>query len=493
MVKTKSLRINPYLLSIFLLVALIYSCREPNISADPSLMVEFHNARIGDEHGLIDTLLFDTILVDFGSVTKYFKVVNPHNEAINISTIQLMGGDNSQFRINVDGVAGNTATDVLIEPKDSIYVFAEVTIDPGDIDLPFIVEDSVQFNVNGNEQYIKLLAYGQNAHFHEGADTLAATTTTWIDDKPHVILGYVYIDTDKELNIQQGVNVHLHNGSSIVAQGNLNVYGTKDSIVTFSGTRLEYEYQDLTGQWGAIFLGRNTNPHLENFEIRNAIVGLSIGSDFIIETEDFSFENATNCTIKCGIIRNSLGPNLVSYLSNVKAENCLFYDSNQSIALVWGGEHQFDHCTVYSNAGRDPSVLVSNFFSYQATNNDSITNISTAVINATFNNSIIHGALEQELAYVTLDTLDQVKEDLNINFNYCLLKDTMMNAIPVYNNCIFNEDPMFANPNVQQGKDFRLLEISPCINKGTASEVTLDLSGLMRNDGMPDIGCYEFE
>jgi len=449
-------------------------------------MLEFHNDRIGDEHGLTDTLLFDTILVEFGSVTKYFKVVNPHNDAVNISTIQLVGGDDSQFRINVDGVPGSTATDVLIEPKDSIYVFAEVTIDPGDIDTPFIVEDSVEFNLNGNLQYVKLLAYGQNAHFYF-ADTLTENTD-WIDDKPHVIIGYVLIDTLKELNIREGVNVHLHNGSSILAKGNLNVYGTKDSIVSFSGTRLEYDYQDVPGQWGAIFLSRTTTPYLENFDIRNAVVGLSIGSDFSIMTEDFSYDNATNATLKCGVIRNSFGPNLVSYLSNVKAENCLFYDSNQSVALVWGGDHQFDHCTINGNAGRDPVVLISNFL--ETYPDEETTIINAAIMNATFNNSIVHGGLEQELAYVTLD---EIKDELNINFNNCLLKDTMKNDIVEYENCIFNENPLYVMPNSLQGKDFNLTEESPCIDKGVSSDVTLDLSGKMRSDGMPDMGCYEFE
>jgi len=484
------LKTNSYLFYLIaLLVVLIYSCREPIISDDPSLLLEFHNDRIKDEHGLIDTLLFDTLLVEFGSVTKYFKVVNPHNSAVNISTIQLMGGDNSQFRINVDGVPGNTAADVLIEPKDSIYVFAEVTVDPNDINTPFIVEDSIQFNLNGNEQYVKLLAYGQNAHFYE-ADTLDENTD-WRDDKPYVILGYVLIDTLVELNLHEGVNVHLHNGASIVAKGNLNVMGKKDSIVTFSGTRLEYDYQDVTGQWGAIFLGRSTTHHLENFEIRNAVVGLSVGSDFSLKTEEFSYANVTNCTLKCGIIQNSLGPNIVSYLSNVKAENCLFYNSNQSIALTWGGDHQFDHCTVYGNSGRDPVVVVSNYLIYQ-TDSDTA-NLSSATINATFNNSIIYGGLEQELAFATIDTVPEIVENLNVQFNYCLLKDTMKNAIPQYNNCIFNENPLFANPNVLQGKDFRLLEDSPCIDKGMPSDVLLDLSGIMRSDGMPDIGCYEFE
>jgi len=404
-------------------------------------MLEFHSDGIYEDPYLTDTLLFDTILVEFGSVTKYFKVVNPHNDAINISTIQLMGGDDSQFRINVDGVPGSTATDVVIEPQDSIYVFAEVTIDPGDIDTPFIVEDSVQFNLNGNLQYVKLLAYGQNAHFHFG-DTLEENTD-WIDDKPHVIVGYTLIDTLVELNIREGVNVYLHNRSAIIAKGNLNVYGKKDSIVTFSSTRLEHRYQDVPGQWLAIFLSRNTNSYLENFEIRNAVVGLSIGSDFSVMTEDFNYDNATNATLKCGIIRNSFGPKV---------------------------------------------VLISNFL--ETFPDDETTIINAATMNATFNNSIVHGTLEQELAYVTLD---DIKEDLNITFNHCLLKDTMKNDIVVYENCIFNENPLYMMPDSLQRKEFNLTEDSPCIDKGAASDVLLDLSGKMRSDGMPDIGCYEFE
>jgi len=468
-------------------VVFIYSCREPIISDDPSLMLEFYNAGVGDDHGLVDTLLFDTILVDFGSTTKYFKMLNPHNDVINISTIQLMGGDNSQFRINVDGVAGNTATDIELEPQDSIYIFAEVTVDPSNINTPFIVEDSVQFITNGNEQYVKLLAYGQNAHFYF-RDTLKKNTE-WTDDKPYVIMNHLFIGAENELTIKEGVNVYLHNGAYIAANGNLNIYGTKDSLVTFGGTRLEHDYQDTPGQWGTIFLNRNTTNYLEGFHIKNALVGLIIGADFNIETNQFTYENATNCTLKNGIISNSFGPNLRSYLSNVGAENCLLYNSDRNLELLWGGIHQYTHCTIVpgGRSHRDPTVVLSNYL--ENLENDVLV-AYTATLDATFTNSIIYGSsLDQEIAYVPLENYE---DELIVNFENCLLKDTMNNAIPTYNDdCIFNENPMFTSPGKEE--DFTLMEGSPCINSGKDAGILLDLNGNMRNGSNPDIGCYEFQ
>ena len=59
----------------------------------------------------------------------------------------LKNDPNSFFRINVDGITGNIAKDVEIAGKDSLYIFAEVTIDP-DAPLsnsPFVIEDYLVF------------------------------------------------------------------------------------------------------------------------------------------------------------------------------------------------------------------------------------------------------------------------------------------------------------------------------------------------------------
>jgi hypothetical protein len=53
-----------------------------------------------------DTVIFDTVFTTIGSVTKQFKVYNPSSDEVTISSIALARGQQSKYRINVDGVPG---------------------------------------------------------------------------------------------------------------------------------------------------------------------------------------------------------------------------------------------------------------------------------------------------------------------------------------------------------------------------------------------------
>ena len=80
----------------------------------------------------------------------------------------MAGGASSSYRINIDGDAGTSFNDIEIPAKDSIYVFAEVTVNPNAANLPFIIEDSIEFLTNGILQQVQLNDYGQNANFFNG-------------------------------------------------------------------------------------------------------------------------------------------------------------------------------------------------------------------------------------------------------------------------------------------------------------------------------------
>jgi len=69
-------------------IIIVASCKEPGITDDPNDTVTFE----------VDTLLFDTVFVTFGSTTKNFNVYNPHDRTIEISSIMLTGGDESPYR-----------------------------------------------------------------------------------------------------------------------------------------------------------------------------------------------------------------------------------------------------------------------------------------------------------------------------------------------------------------------------------------------------------
>ena len=88
-----------------------YSCQRPDdFTTNPEDMLAFS----------LDTLRFDTVFTSLGSATRSIKVYNRANRAIRISSISVASGAASKFRINVDGIPGNEATDVEILANDSI-------------------------------------------------------------------------------------------------------------------------------------------------------------------------------------------------------------------------------------------------------------------------------------------------------------------------------------------------------------------------------------
>ena len=143
---------------------LFQACRQENpISDDPTHKLAFS----------CDTVLFDTVFTSLGSSTHRLVIYNPYPQDLNISEVRLMGGDQSRFKCNLDGETGSVFHDKIIPATDSLYTFLNVTIDPDDSNTPFVVEDSLLFVTNGNRQVIKLVAWGQNAHYIIGDQTVS--------------------------------------------------------------------------------------------------------------------------------------------------------------------------------------------------------------------------------------------------------------------------------------------------------------------------------
>ena len=95
-----------------------------------------------------DTVYLDTVFTNIGSSTYNLKVYNKSNKNIHIPTIKLGRGNNSKYRISVDGLTGKIFNDIPILAKDSIYIFIETTIDYDQVTNP-IYTDSIVFD-NGN-------------------------------------------------------------------------------------------------------------------------------------------------------------------------------------------------------------------------------------------------------------------------------------------------------------------------------------------------------
>ena len=519
-----------YLFPLVFLMYLLFamSCgRSDDFDTSSDVMLEFS----------VDTLRFDTVFTELGSATRILKLYNRRSKPIQISSISIKDDPNSFFRLNIDGIPTNTANEIEIAANDSLYIFGEVTIDP-DMPLsqsPFVIEDEIHFEVNGNMQTVYLEAWGQNANyipnrFSFGQQTLFLPTPpsppipgskvypcgdsfwTWDDEKPYVIYGTVAF-FGCELTITPGTRIHVHGGLArqfdpiamqnfffndgrfIMATGStLKIEGTIDEPVIITGDRLEEPFQDVSGQWWGLLLSRGSSGHkIEHAEIKNSIVGAVVDS-------------LVDLTINNSKIYNTSNVGLVGVHSGrVEANNCLFYDNGgNAVRMIEGGDYEFNHCTLASYGVDASALYMSNILCLdQLTCNP----CQEYRLNALFRNSIIYGSRRDEVDLFDGDECDGVESNspLNYKFRNCIVRvdELTTQAMGKYSDFFEHCDPcqnadgnavLFFDPN---DDDYHLDSLSIAENQGiplTVGGVNLgiDLDGVARDGVEPDQGCYEY-
>lgn len=458
-----------------------------------------------------DTVIFDTVFSTIGSVTEVLKVYNPNNFPVTISRVAIAGGSQSDYIINVDGETGPTVEDITIRKNDSLFIFVEVTVDPQNSNSPMIVSDSILFTTNNIKQSVKLVAWGQDAHYHtantfalfldENNDSIkifyhsVTCNETWTNDKPHVIYGYAIIEPGCVLNIQEGSKLHFYNNSGLIVgtpflvfpESSLKVNGTLDNPVVFTGTRLDEAYREDPGQWDRIWFTLNSvNSEINYAIIKNGNIGIHA---------DTNLNGTPTVTIKNSVIKNHAGLGILGQGSYIYAENTVVANCGQYLAaLIYGGKYEFNHCTFANfwefGSRTDPSIILNNYIE-DANENQYPRDMEMA----SFTNCIIYGGLENELF------LDGVNEALfEYTFDHCILKtDTNTSDASRFINIIKNpanislngvtQDPIFTDAS---DGDFSIFETSVARNNGVQTSVTLDIENNMR-DADPDIGAYEYE
>jgi len=461
---------------------MLSSCDKDVITTDPDVMLGFST----------DTITFDTVFVSLGSTTKQFKVYNEELQKVNIANLQLAGGSNSPFRLNVDGIPGDNFKDVELLAEDSLYVFVEVTIDPTDANMPFIVEDSILFTINGNEQVIQLVAYGQNAVI---LNNVSVCDETFTSDLPYVFFNLVFVPEDCFLNIEEGTEIFVHRRARFIIEGNLNINGTVQNQVQFQGDRLESFFQELSAQWTGIELLRGSEATVNHAFIRNGVYGFVMGSILSdsVSLSDFTAENAPLLTINNSIIQNCFLSGISSFFGNVIATNTLIHTCGENnFQAGFGGDYQFYHSTLanYGSSSlthRDPIVSVTNAIQVQEDENTIV--IQSRPASVLFVNSIIHGDAEEEIAIAAVEGQATIAS----LFDHCLISTMLDTSLLIFDNCIFNplrQDTLFVD---RRAWDYHLHPLSPAIDGALPTIIETDLEGNMRTGEGADIGCYEFQ
>lgn len=435
----------------------------------------------------VDTLTFDTVFTSMGSFTLDVKVLNPQGQKVNVSNVRLEKGNNSFFRLNVNGVSGNSVSNIELAANDSFHVFATVKIDPRNQNNPFVIEDRLIATLNGKDFSIPVIAYGQDANYIVDS---VLKTQTWDDKKPYVIIHNALVDSNETLTIPAGCRVYVHADSRLYVAGTLKVNGTKQDSVVFQGDRLDRDYFGYEGypaEWGGIYFTRYSYAsEIHHAILRNCGNSTGAGLPSAIQLEpDLLIDDKPQLTITHSVIENSIGYGILSFKGSLKAENCLVNACGaQALAIVQGGEYEINNCNfvVYNsdkiNHLKEPAVAILNYFDIG--NNQYIADS----LNAVLRNCVIWGSLEDEAFF---DRVEQYK--YNVTLENCLLRKK--DAIPAFvkqANCLINQDPKFVD---HTKWDYHLQQGSPLIDAGTSTVLIPDDLDNRPRTGKPDIGCYE--
>ncbi len=458
------------------------SCRKDKIITSSSAKLAFSS----------NSILFDTVFTTVGSTTIPLVVYNNNNEKIKISSIRLGGGNYSNFKLNIDGTAASQINNLEIAAKDSIYIFVKVTVDPNNSNSPFVINDSILFETNGNLQIVKLVAWVQNAYYytpnHFGPNlppySIIRHNDVWTNDKPHVIYGYAVVDSNFSLTIKANTRVYLHPNAVlwVYRDASLKVEGTLGNQVTFQGDRLENDYQQVPGQWSKIWITEGSECNINYAVIKNGTVGIQV---------DTLPDNCTAPSLKITntIIENMSAVGILAQGSWVEAYNCVVGNCGQN--AVWlniGGNYNFIHCTIgnYWNYSvrQTASLDINNHYT-------DINNVGHGRnLKANFGNCIVYGDLSDE---IELD--NSTSAAFNYNFDHCLLKtklDSAASFLSSCNNCIYNNDPLFSST---ANNNYQISSGSAAIEKGLRSiALTVPFDILRHNRTIkiaPDIGAYE--
>src|SRR5690554_3421015 len=262
------------------MTVVLSGCKKDNYNTSPDFRLAFST----------DSVKFDTVFTTVGSATQMIKVYNRENAYVHINNVRLLNDPNNSFRINVDGLPGDHLTEIEIGPKDSIFIFIEVTVTPNADALYPFVEGKIEFETNGNKQSVDLVAWGWDAIFYvpdvfptNGLPNYSIIsddpggTVTWTAEKPIVVYGYLVVDSLQTLVVEPGAQVFFHQGAGlwVYRGGNIKAIGTLEDPIVFQGDRLEPFYADQPGQWDRIWINEGSvNNVFEHVEIKNNFIGI---------------------------------------------------------------------------------------------------------------------------------------------------------------------------------------------------------------------------
>ncbi|RKD12346.1 hypothetical protein BCY91_11865 [Pelobium manganitolerans] len=453
------------ILTLLFTVFVLFACRkEEKIDRSSNARLQFST----------DSLLFDTVFTSSGTTNRSLKIFNYSDKAVLISSISLQGGNTSAFKININGEASTSVSNLKIGANDSIYVFVKAFIDPNNAKSPFLVEDAIEINLNGNQEKIPLVAYGQNAVYLNNERIV--NNTSFKKGKPYIIYNTLNIDKNATLILEAGARLYFHKDAKMLIAGSLQANGILGDSITFCSDRQERIYSDEPGQWDGLYFLASSHSNILNYvTLKNALVGATVDS--------LSVNALPKLLISNSIVKNHQVAGVLGYNASIDVVNSLFYNCGQYLLAGFSGGNYRCYQNTFANYNynfprKTPSVYFTNFLNSSGQTKD---------VSVTFFNNIIYGSLQRELDFSEQSGGLVVKD-----FQNNLLKTDQQTW---GNTNIYNSDPFFLNT---RKENYQLASNSPAKESGKNLSNTIYYPNPLSKDILQQerafpstLGCFE--
>lgn len=431
-----------------------------------------------------DSVKLDTIFSNVPSRTASFWVYNHSGDGIRCSSIMLERGNQSGFRVNVDGTylgptVGYQSQNVEIRKGDSIRVYVELSAATQHSDLPQMLEDNLVFNLeSGQTQRVNLSGWAWDAMILSNLDVKRDTTLA--TTMPVVVRGNIHVGPEATLTIGQGTTLYFNEAGGIDVEGTLKCEGTAEKPVTLRGDRLDnmfsyLPYDRVPGQWRGIQLEPNSSGNeLRYTDLHSAYNGI---------VADTSATDREKIHIFASTIHNCQGDGVRLGHCSARIENTQITNTLGDCLRINGGSVTVNNCTI---AQFYPFVI----------NRGAALRFRSPLQSLVCRNTLITGYAD--------DVMTGEKGDVfNFEFSDCIIRTPK----PMTDDSLRFARVVFEDPKdtITTGRkhfarfdtenliyDFWLDSISPAIDKAdAATAIPTDRRG-RRRDSKPDIGAYEY-
>lgn len=471
-----------YILVLFA-VAFVSSCQDDD---------EFSTSKADRLTMDMDSVRFDTVFSRTPTAAKTFWVRNFSGKGIRCTSVRLERGNQSGFRVNIDGSflgsqTGYKSNDIEVRKGDSIRVFVELTAPKNNIDGPQLREDNIVFTLeSGAQQKVNLNAYTWDADtihtLHIRRDSTIDTTV-----RPLIVYDRLIVDSLATLTVAKGSTVYFHDNAGMEVYGTLKCQGDAKENVVLRGYRLDnmFDYlpYDLTpGHWQGI--------HFHSSSFNNVIDYTDLHSAYDAIICDSSSVDKSKLVLSNSTIHNCQGLGLSAVNAMIDMYNCQITNTLGHCVAVYGGDIQLWHCTLGQFYPFDLARGNALYFTNQYKDGE-IPLKRIAVLN-----SIITG-YDKDVIMGVAD--DSTKVDFNYYFGYSILRTPVVEDTIRFEHVIWEK----TTDEIQGAKHFRRIDtdllrydfhldsLSTAI--GTADPkrtIATDRDGNERDLTKPNMGCY---